>query len=229
MPGTLHEELVERLESSALAFAEAAATPGDAAHARVRGDLNELLSGVSPELDIAIAMTAAELRLDRLVELMGMVRDSLSSAASAPASALQVKVQDFIAGLDELARLRDKLTAHVREHGQLQRLDSKLRAICVGGFKPGSLAREWDRAKRIRCDLPSPCSNVVTEARAYLEPLESEIGAVASSDEHGAFKLVREYFRAVSSVFREVDRRFKEFTLGLSQLRPSLKAVLDSF
>ena len=53
---------------------------------------------------------------------------------------------------------------HVREHGQLQRLDLKLRAICIGGFKPGSLAREWDRARRIRCDLTSPRSEVVTEA-----------------------------------------------------------------
>ena len=229
MPGTLHDELVERLKSSAQAFAAAAATPGEAAHARVRGDLNELLSGVSPELDIAISMTAAELRLDRLVELMGMVRDGLPSAASAQGPAFQGKVQDFVAGLDELARLRDKLMVHVREHGQLQRLDLKLRAICIGGFKPGSLAREWDRARRIRCDLTSPRSEVVTEASAYLKPLESEIEATAGGDEQGALKLLREYFRAVSSVFREVDSRFKEFTLGLSQLRPSLKVVLDSF
>ena len=46
MPGTLHVELVERLKSSAQAFAAAAATPGEAAHARVCGDLNELLSEV---------------------------------------------------------------------------------------------------------------------------------------------------------------------------------------
>lgn len=69
----------------------------------------------------------------------------------------------------------------------------------------------------------------MTEASAYLKPLESEIEATAGGDEQGALKLLREYFRAVSSVFREVDNRFKEFTLGLSQLRPSLKVVLDSF
>ena len=229
MPGTLHVELVERLESSAQAFAAAAATPGEAAHARVCGDLNELLSGVSPELDTAISMTAAELRLDRLIELMGMVRDSLPSAALAQGAAFQRKDQDFIAGLDELARLRDKLNVHVREHRQLQRIDGKLRAICVGGFKPGCLAREWDRARRLRCELTPPCSEVVTEATAYLMPLESEIEAAVAIDEQGALKLMREYFRALSSLFREVDSRFKEFTLGLSQLRPSLKAVLDSF
>jgi hypothetical protein len=229
MPGTLHDELVEQLESSAQAFAAAATTRDEAAHARVRGDLNELLSGVSPKLDDTISMTATELRLDRLVELMGMVRDRLPSAASAQGPAFQVKIQDFIAGLDELARLRDKLMVHVREHSNLQRLDSKLRTVCVGGFKPGTLAREWDRARRIRCDLTTPCSAVVTEASAYLEPLESEIEAAVGSEEQGALKLMREYFRAVSSLFREVDSRFKEFTLGLSQLRPSLKVVLDSF
>ena len=79
-------------------------------------------------------------------------------------------------------------------------------------FKPGCLAREWDRARRLRCELTPPCSEVVTEATAYLMPLESEIEAAVAIDEQGALKLMREYFR-LSSLFREVDSRFKEFTL----------------
>src|SRR6266849_4798030 len=230
MPDGLRDELVDRLESTAEAFQTAANTPSEAAHARVRGELNGLLSFVSPRLDTAISMTATELRLDHLIELMRKVGDKLPSATLGQDQARQRKVQDFIAGVDELTRLRDKLTQHVREHGQLQQLDSKLRTICAGGFIAGSLASEWDRVKKVRFKLAPPFSPAVDEANAVLKELESCIGAaVLQDDEQAALKLLREYFRSVSSVFRDVDSSFKEFALGLSHLRPSLKVVLDTF
>jgi hypothetical protein len=230
MPSGLRDDLLDRLESTAEAFQVASKTPNEAAHARVCGELNGLLSSVSPRLDTAISLSATELRLDHLIELMSKVRDELASAASGQDQARQRKVQDFIAGVDELARLSDKLTQHVREHEQLQQLDSKLRTICCGGPIVGPLAREWERVKRVRSKLAPPFSPAVDEANAVLEQLESSIEtAVVRDDEQAALKLFREYFRSVSSVFRDVDSSFKEFALGLSHLRPSLKVVLDTF
>jgi hypothetical protein len=56
----------------------------------------------------------------------------------------------FIEGIDALLRLGDELNPRVREHIQLQRLDSKLRAVCVGGVASGSLAGEWNRIRLVR-------------------------------------------------------------------------------
>lgn len=228
MPRLLQEELVEQLQAAVDAFQQAK-TPNGAGYALVCGELNRLLSSVSPELDRSISETASELPLDRLVELMSIVRDKLPPLATEQDQARRRNIQEFTLGVDDLARLREKLTRHVHEHEQLQRLDSKLRTMFSGALVQGLLANEWQRVKRIRSQLTPPYSAAVDEADSSLKELESCIEtAIAQSDESAALKLLREYFRSVCSVFREVDSRFKEFTLGLSRLGGSLKLVLDS-
>ncbi len=229
MPRVLQEDLVEQLEATVEAFQQAAKAPNGAAYALVCGELNRLLSTVSPELDTAISTTASDLPLDRLVELMKMVRDKLTPLGAEQDPARQGKLQEFNLGVDDLTRLREKLTRHVHEHEQLQRLDSKLRSMCSGAPVPGSLASEWQRVKRIRSQLTPPYSPPVEDADPILKDLETRIEkAFVGTDEPSAVKLMREYFRSVSFAFREVDSRFKEFTLGLSRLGGSLKVVLDS-
>lgn len=229
MPGALRDELMDRLKSAGETFQAAVDTPNQAAHARVCGELNGLLSFVSPALDTAISMTAAELSLDRLVALMSTVRVELPAVTSDQDRERQRDIHDFGSGIDELARLHSKLTQHVHEHGQLQRLDLRLRSLCASGTVPGLLAKEWERVKRVRSGLSTPHSPAVDEANGLLIQQEAFIeAALEGEDETAALDLLREYFRSVSSVFRDVDGSFKEFTLGLTRLRPSLKQVLDS-
>jgi hypothetical protein len=222
----LRDELVERLESSAEAFREAVDAPSETALTSVIGELNGLLASVSPKLDVTIETAASELRLDRVIALMVAVQGMLPTATDAT---LDGTVKDFVEGIDVLRSMQDELSRRVREHGLLQRLDSELRLICVAGPKPKTLAKEWERVKRVRSKLVPPHSAVLDEANADLKAFESDIeAAVARNDEQAALNHLRAYFASVSSVFQNVDSGLKEFTLELSELGPSLRAILTT-
>jgi hypothetical protein len=74
MNPALREEIMDQLALAAIASQEGVDTPGDAAYGRVVSELNLLLSALPARLDSGIADAAAELKLDRLVELMTTVR-----------------------------------------------------------------------------------------------------------------------------------------------------------
>jgi hypothetical protein len=220
----LRDDLVERLDSTTAALETAVQAPSEAAYGRVLGELNGLLSGVSPQLDMRIAEAAAGLNLDRLLELMGRVRDTLPP----PAAGKAPELEPFVQGIDALSRLRDELNKRVSEHGLFQRLDSKLRTVCVGGILPGMLAGEWVRIRLVRSRLAPPFSPELGAVNDDLVAIEGEIEAsLGQGNEAAAQDLVSEYFRAVSSVFRDIDGCLKEFCLRLSAVAQPLKTVLS--
>jgi hypothetical protein len=229
MPASLRDELTDQLQWATEAFQAVTNTPTDDNYRAVCSDLNGLLTKIAPRLDDAIAQTATELRLGHLVEHMRMVREKLPSRASGQDPEWQRKVDEFIHGIDQLAQLRDELTRHALEHQRLQRLDSELRTACKGGPIPRSLASQWQRIKRVRSNLTPPFSARLEDGLAMLQEEESSIeSALAKRDEQGAMDGLEQYFGSVAELFRGADRRFKQFTLGLSRLKPSLKLVLDS-
>ena len=222
----LRDDLVDRLDSATEALETAVEAPSEAAYGRVVGELNGFLSGVSPQLDVGIAEAAAGLNLDRLLELMGRVGDTLPS----PAMGKDPELEPFVQGIEALSRLREELNKRVSEHGLLQRLDSKLRAVCVGGTLPGMLAGEWVRIRKVRSRLAPPFSPELGAVNDDLVAIEGEIEAsLGQGNEAAAVDLVSEYFRAVSSVFRDVDGCLKEFCLRLSAVAQPLKTVLSMF
>jgi len=224
MNAVLRDDLIERLDSTTAAFKAAVDAPSEAAYGCVVCELNGLLSGMPSQLDLGIAEAATGLNLDRLVELMTRVRDTLPATAAGKDSELE----PFVQGIDALMRLRDELTRRVAEHGQLQRLDSKLRTVCVGGTIPGMLAGEWGRIKLARSRLAPPLSPAMGAVNDDLEAIEFEIEALLGrGDEQVALDLVKEYFGAVSSVFRRVDGSLKEFCLRLSAVSQPLKTILS--
>ena len=218
----LRDDLTDALAATEAAFQAAVSAPGGGATARVLGELHTLVSGLPSRLDAGISDAAHELSLDRLVGLMGTVRNTLSAGAGDKA------VAEFVQGIDALHRLRDELGQRVQEHGQLQRLDSKLRTVCVGGVSAGTLASEWERIKLVRARLTSCVSAELQAANEDLVAMETDIDtALGTGPEGPAFDQVRDYFRAVGSVFRAVDRSLKDFCLRLSAVSQPLKAVLD--
>jgi len=222
----LRDDLVDRLDSATAALETAVEAPSEAAYGRVVGELSGFLSGVSPQLDVGIAEAAGGLNLDRLLELMGRVGDTLPS----PAAGKDPELEPFVQGIDALSRLRDELNKRVSEHGLLQRLDSKLRTVCVGGPLPGMLAGEWVRIRLVRSRLAPPFSPELGAVNDDLVAIEFEIEAsLGQGNEAAALDLVSEYFRAVSSVFRDVDGCLKEFCLRLSAVAQPLKTVLSMF
>lgn len=222
----LRDDLVDRLDSTSAALETAVEAPGEAAYGRVVGELNGLLSGLSPQLDVGIAEAAAGLNLDRLLELMTRVKDTLTATAAGK----DPELEPFIQGSDALSRLREELNKRVSEHGLLQRLDSKLRAVCVGGILPGMFAGEWVRIRVVRSRLAPPFSPELGAVNDDLVAIECEIEAgLGQGNEAAALDLVSEYFRAVSSVFRDVDGSLKEFCLRLSAVAQPLKTVLSMF
>jgi hypothetical protein len=222
----LRGDLEDRLDSATAALETAVDAPSEAAYGRIVGELNGFLSGVSPQLDVGIAEAAAGLNLDRLLELMGRVRDTLPSSAAGK----DPELEPFVQGIDALSRLREELNKRVSEHGLLQRLDSKLRTVCVGGTLPGMLAGEWVRIRLVRSRLAPPFSPELGAVNDDLVAIECEIEAsLGQGNETTALDLVSEYFRAVSSVFSDVDGSLKEFCLRLSDVAQPLKTVLSMF
>ena len=218
----LKDEIADALASVDEAFQATKDAPGEASAARIAGELNALVSGPPTRLDVAISDAARDLSLERLVGLMDDVCTILGSNAD------KATLPSFVQGIEALHRLRDELSQRTREHGQLQSLDSKLRTVCLGGASPGTLSGEWARVKRVRARLTGPGSSELQEASEEWLYLETAIDeALAAADERRAFELVRDYFRAVVSVFRDVDNSLKEFSLRLTAVNQALKAILD--
>jgi hypothetical protein len=224
MNPALREEILDRLADAAAAFQEAVDTPGDAAYGRVVGELNLLLSALPARLDSGIADAAAELRLDRLVELMTTVGGTFSAAVSEGDPGLA----PFVQGVDALQRLRDELAMRVTEHTRLQNLDFKLRTLCVGGTTPEEVTIAWRRIKQARSRLAPPFSSDLESANCDLVAIESDVeGAVGRGDKEAALEFLREYFICVGSAFRAVDTSLSDFCMRLSNVSQPLKTILQ--
>jgi len=225
MSPALRDELADQLDSTAAAFQAAVDMPTEAAYRQVVGRLHGLLSGVSPQLDVAISVTASELKLDRLVALMTRVRDKLPAKASMQEGQLDSLVQ----AIDALKRLEGELAQRVVEHGHLQHLDSKLRTVCVAGVIAGTLGSEWERIKTVRCRIVAPFSPELDAVNDDLVAIASEVeAAVKRGDERLTLELLGEYFRLASSAFRDADTGLKEFSLRLSAVSEPLKTLLSA-
>lgn len=226
MPVVLYDDLVEGLGWAAAAFEEAVDSPTEDARLQVLGELDGLLTLISPKLDDAISNTTSQVKLDQIIKLITDVRNGLLAVIEPQ---FDGTVQDFTQGIDALREVNNELRRRVMEHGHLQRLDSRLRAL--HGAKPtsGNLLKEWERVKGVRAKLKPAFSPYLEDAEADLGAFESEIeAAVGRCDENVALDYLDAYLDTVSSVFRNVDSSLKEFSLGLSgTLSPGLRAVLS--
>jgi hypothetical protein len=219
----LQVDVMDELERAYDALQAAVDRPEDiACFDAAIGELTLLLSSLPVRLDEGMAQAAADLNLDRLVALMASVREQLPSGDDR-----DDELEPFVEGIDALGRLRDELRQQATEHSHLQRLDSKLRTVCVGAVGVTSLSSEWARIKRLRSRLERPYSSPLEAAGPDLTAIEEDIDdAVAHTDESSARDLVREYFRSVSSVFREVDQELRGFCQRLSEVNQGLETVL---
>lgn len=219
---TIVDDITERLDVIEAAFKTAIEQPGEGATANLAAELTSLLSVLPPRLDDGIATAARELNLDRLVELMTKVRARLDGQSA------DTNVAGFVAGIDALQRLRDEMTLRVQEHALLQRLDSKLRAVCQGGVAPGTLGAEWTRIAAVRARLTEPFTQELQSGIADLVDVEKEIAQkVGSADEEETLACIQEYFRLVADAFRNCDRALKDFCMRLSAVSQPLKTILD--
>lgn len=224
LDANLLNDITEGLESTAIAFQEVMDAPSEAAYRSVVNELVRLFASVPAKLDIGISEAAARMKLDRLVDLMTRVREKLPATTGEQDGELE----PFIKGIDALNRLREELKTRVNEHGLLQRLDSKLRAVCDGGIMPGNLAGEWARINRARSRLAPPYSLELGQAMDDLVATELEIAqGLAQRDEPAALDHLRDYFRMVTSAFRNVDSSLMQFCLRLGAVSQPLKTILE--
>ncbi|MFY9610836.1 MAG: toll/interleukin-1 receptor domain-containing protein [Blastocatellia bacterium] len=220
----LRNDIIDGLESTANAFQAAMDAYGEATYARVVNELVGLISMVPAKLDVGISEAAAGLNLDHLADLMTRVRGTLPATSGEQDSELEPLIQ----GIDGLKGLREELEMRVYEHGLLQRLDSKLRAVCDGGIMPGNLAGEWARIKQKRSRLAPPYSPELGQAIDDLVATEQEIEKrLEMNDEEAALNYLRDYFTALSHAFQDVDTSLKEFCLRLGAVSQPLKTVLQ--
>lgn len=221
----VRDDLCYDLDRAATAMDAVARTPGDAAaFSTALGELNVLLSDIPPQMDVGISHAASEVNLDRLVDLMGRVRGVFSEGSSSR----DAELGPFVRGIDSLQRLRNELSRRVAEHTNLQRLDSKLRTVCVGGTPPERVTGEWARVQRERARIVPPFSDEFAAVEGDLATIESEVAAALDRGElRTALELMGEYFSEVSTVFRFVDSELKEFCLRLGAVNQPLRTILD--
>ena len=217
----LRDDIEDNLDATEAAFAFAGESPGEPGLAKVIAELNALMSGLPSRLDAEISRTARDLDLDRLVELMNTVKSRLTLSAE------DRSIMEFVQSIDALQRLRDELNQLVQEHTQLQRLDSKLRTVSVGGFVAGTLAAEWGRIKLVRARLATP-SAALAVAFTDLQEVASDVETKLNAGEEGAaLDFVREYFRLVADMFLNADGALKRFCLRLTAVSQALKTILE--
>jgi len=218
----LQGDILDALDSTASAFQSATAAASDAAFERVINEFLRLFSSIPAALDMGIAQAAAGLNLDRLADLMARVRDLLPAPAGQ-----EGQLKPLLQGIDGLGALNVELKTRVKEHGGLQRLDSKLRAVCDGETRMGDLAEEWTRIKQTRSRLVSPYSVELEPAIEELADAEREIeAALASKDEVAAQNYVRQFYTTITYAFQDVDRGLKELCLRLTAVSEPIKTIL---
>lgn len=224
LDANLRNDITDELEAVALAFQAAPTSPGEVAYSNVVNSLVALMSLIPAKLDVGISEAAAGLNLDRLAELMRQVRAMLPATIEKP----DAELEPLIKGIEGLEGLREGLKTRVHEHGLLQRLDSKLRPVCVGETAPANLASEWARIKQKRARLAPPYSPELSQAIEDLTATEGDIETeLAQKDEEAAFKSLHAYFATLSHAFQDVDASLKEFCLRLSAVSQPLKTVLQ--
>jgi hypothetical protein len=214
----LAQDLADQLDSAETALQAAVDAPSPQALELAVAELQLMLSGLPAQLDAGITAAAAELRLDRLLELMAAVRDGVGARAEDP------ELGPFVAGIDALSRLRDELERRVAEHAKLQRLDAKLRAVCGGATAPAMLPAETRRVAALYTQFDTPVAAPLAEAKPDLDALLHELQDVPAPDQAAA---LGDFFRAVASVFRDVDAELKDFCLRLAEVGRPLRTVLQ--
>lgn len=222
---SLRNDVKNQLASVADAFEEALGAPGDTeARERLKGELRTLLTGLHPRLNDGIVQAANDLNITRLVDLLTTVQKNASTVSSGD----DLKLKPFLEGIDALQRLRDELLRRVREHSQLQELDSKLRTVCNAKTPFGQLAKEWRRIKEIRDQLSPPFFSELQEVNEELLDIERDVEtAVEGTDGQAALDFMREYFRSVGQAFSAEDTSLKDFCIELSEVSQPLKAILE--
>ena len=219
----LRQDLVDQVDTVLAAFDTAVAAPTGASYGAVVAALMQLLSNLPARIDATMVATAESLELGHLVELMTTIRSQLTAGDMAAP-----EIAPFVEGVDALDRLRQELAQRVKEHTQLQRLDSKLRAVCTGDFS-APLDKEWSRIMQVRARLVPPFLDELEAVHEDLTALEAEIAAAIASDpKETQMDLVRSYFRTVGKVFREVDRGLLTFSGRLGDVSKPLAALLST-
>ncbi|NJL29478.1 MAG: toll/interleukin-1 receptor domain-containing protein [Thermoanaerobaculia bacterium] len=218
---TIGEELLEDLERVQQAVAAAVDQPEPRTFQEAIAELHALISAHPPWLDAGIVALATELEIDRLLELMRTILGQL------PQNAHDESLARFTGAIVALERLHVRLHDQVREHTLLQRLDSKLRAACLGGGT-GRLGKEWERIRQIRARITPPYSVTLEGLLDDLGAIEAELDtAAAAGEEQVSLDLLKQYFHSVGKVFRGVDTALKTFCGQLGNVATPIEVVLS--
>ncbi|HJV95576.1 MAG TPA: toll/interleukin-1 receptor domain-containing protein [Albitalea sp.] len=226
--------LAKRLDFAEAKFADAMSRSDDrAARLAVIEELETMTSRYPDQLQDQIGTTTKRLQLDDLVKLMTTVRKALPGN-----TARDAELAPLLDAIDELCRMRDRLTRLVREHGCLQSLDMTLRYVCDGleharpapsSKKLEEIVQEWEAIEGQRLELQAPFSQELQDARVDILAMpESRIrAAIKAGDADGGIKLMRMYFQAVGTVFWALDASLKRFCADLDVKSKQMKTVLS--
>ena len=218
----LKEEILDQMKEVEMALQDAMTKKEAWAVDRALAELNTLIAGVPPRIDTSIVNTAANLNLPRLIALMTTVRDMILPRWG---SEKQTEYLPFLASISAIDRLKDNLDGAVKQHSQLQILDTTLRTICEGGTVPQRIEAEWRRVNRLRSKISA---NPWGELTGQLEELAQEIDSTIGASRYDELPdLFFEYLQCISTVFKSVDTKLKSFCDTLNELSQPLRTVLE--
>ncbi len=232
--------LSDLLPPATLALRSAQVQPSRSARQAAVAALQKLLTGSLDQFDQRIAESAREVHLDLLAQELQRMLDAL------PHSEHEADRKGIAASIERLRATGDELRRRVDEHGQLQRVDTVLRALCSGsrvlacadaampaGWQPvhNWLLRldsgEDDTKRRLRAALAAGSCEHLALARTKLQALDLRLQHPDRNDATLEPDL-RAAFGEVSRAFRACDTALKEYCLQMGQLRGELAAALAS-
>jgi hypothetical protein len=215
------------LQSTEDTFKDAGDTLTQHAYDALLYELNGLL-GFSTFLDAAISITEERLDLGEITASMAKVHSLMPSGGPAQNPDLARAVKDLSRSVEILRNLQHELEWRVREHGQLQALDSLLRTVCKAP-PAAKLAKQWQKVKQLRSRLMPRLCHAWQGMSAEMESTETNIEtSLERGDEVAARGFLNEYFYDVSSIFLAVDSNLKRFVVKLERINPVLDALLSS-
>lgn len=185
----------------------------DSLQSATRG-LSRFLNRQPSRINAQLVTTAANLRLDKLIEALTAVKQKLAAAASIYSQEVVDQLDQGVAALDDLA---GRLSQLVQMHNALQDIDDELRRVEASlAQDTADLEDAWYDLEPMVADL---CRGQTDEWAVELQETAATLGQALAD---AAPVHVRRHFRRFRS---QVGRRFRQVDMALLALCQDMQKV----
>lgn len=191
---------------------------------RVLLRMNDVVGRELSRMNAALVTAARSLRLAQLIAALTVVRDQLSPRLTAPAIRRQFDL--FAAGVGDMSRLSERLSALVSIHDTFQEVDDELRRVKdLLAQDVGELIFAWEDIRALAVSL---CQNNPASWALRLEENREQLdAAVAANEPIKIRRAFRTFYHHAAIGFNKVDHDLLDVCNELQQIGRPAQAVLE--